>query len=235
MRSNIEKYRPDLLKIITSPIHSALHRTGPKTRKFEKTENDQVHTENRFEWTLNERAALITFVSGNTQTVLLCVEYCKLNVITKPASYLVACMDKCVSMLEQAIFFSTLDTNGKYRQGKIEDNDRYRSASSLLHRFQRFSECFLHSTTRLKPLDAAWTSYPPPLSGETACFFFKKVLTVSKQPKRHIGHFCRVILKLHSRGWLSILESARLSPKSSAMSTTSYVLVDWNSHFTQST
>lgn len=87
----------------------------------------------QMEWT-----APIIFAMKKDRMLRFCVDYRKLNAVTKLDSYLIPRMDKCNAFLGNAAIFSTSDANSGYWQVEIEEADRDKTAFNLHHRLHRF-------------------------------------------------------------------------------------------------
>lgn len=90
---NIENHRIELPKSNTAPVHSARNHVGAETGDSEKAKIDKMHAENIIEPIQNEWTASIVFVLNKDETLWFCVDYCKLNDVTKRNSWLITHTD----------------------------------------------------------------------------------------------------------------------------------------------
>lgn len=65
----------------------------------------------------------IVFTPRKDGTILFCVDYRKLNAVTKCDLYHILCMDEHIDSLDEAAIFFTLDSNSGYKQMKIDEPD----------------------------------------------------------------------------------------------------------------
>lgn len=80
---NIAKHLIKLTGEKTQPIRSAPYRDGPKTREFEEAEIDKMLLQEVIEPAQTEWATPIAFASKKDGSLHFCVEYKKLNAVTK--------------------------------------------------------------------------------------------------------------------------------------------------------
>lgn len=66
-------------------------------------------------------------------TLRLCLDYRKLNALTKCDSHSIPRNEKCIDSLGDATVFSTLDANSGYWQVEIEESDRDKTAFTSHH------------------------------------------------------------------------------------------------------
>lgn len=92
-RKSTAKHRVELVDPNTPPVPSAPYRAGPKARELEKTEINKVLAENIIEPAQTEWASPIVFAPKEDGTVRFCVDYRKVNEITKQDSYPIPRMD----------------------------------------------------------------------------------------------------------------------------------------------
>lgn len=106
--TNTAEHQNKLLKPSTRLVHSAPYCTCSKTCKLEKTKIDKMLTKNIIELARTEWATLIVFPSKKDGTLRICVDYRKLNVVSKRGSYPIPRMIKCIDSLNNAVVFQRL-------------------------------------------------------------------------------------------------------------------------------
>lgn len=82
-RIGIAKHRIKLLEESTQPAHSNPYRARPKTRDFENVEFEKMLSQKILKLTCTELAAPVAFARKKDGTLRFCVEYLRLNGITK--------------------------------------------------------------------------------------------------------------------------------------------------------
>ena len=122
------------------PIYQQPYRAGPKARDFEKEEVDRMLAAGVIEPSSADWASPVVFVPKKYGTLRFCVDYMKLNAVTRRDSYPLPRMDECIDSLGEATIFSTLDCNSGYWQVKVADQDKDKTTftcHSGLYRFLR--------------------------------------------------------------------------------------------------
>lgn len=110
-KSNIVKHRIQFFAAGEEPIHSTPYRGGPEARKLENNEVEKMLSGREVESTQTDLATPIMFALKKDGCLRFCVNYWKLNGVTKRNVYLIPRMDDCVAQFEQAEVFPTLNAN----------------------------------------------------------------------------------------------------------------------------
>lgn len=119
-------------------VHSASCRAGPDRRQFEKVEIEKMLSQKFIEFGQTEWPASIVFTPKKNGTVHFCVDYQKLNAITKRDSYPIPHMDKCMDSLGEAAIFSTLGENSGNWQVERDKANRDKTTFTSRHGLYRF-------------------------------------------------------------------------------------------------
>lgn len=85
-----------------------------------------------------EWAASIVFASKKDVSFSFCVDYRKLDAVTKRDIYPVTRMEECIHSLGKAAVFSTLDAYSGYLPVEIEEKAQDETPSTSLHGLYRF-------------------------------------------------------------------------------------------------
>lgn len=85
----------------------------------------------------NKWAAFIEFVPKRNGTLLFCVNYCKLIVVTKRKLYQIPPMDRCIDSLSTATIFSTLYDISGNSQNQNWNNYEKKPTFTLRHGLHR--------------------------------------------------------------------------------------------------
>ena len=112
------------LKPNSRPIRQQPYRAGPKSREI----LDQ-HIQKQLEMGVIERSTSewvspIVLAPKPDGTLLLCVDYRRLNAMTIPDTYPIPRMDDCIDSLGDAKIFTTLDANCGYWQLNVDKPDQ---------------------------------------------------------------------------------------------------------------
>ena len=116
-------HRIDLLPGST-PIFQQPYRAGPEARKAEEAEVQRMLEAEVIAPSMSEWASPVILVPKPDKSLRFCVDYRKLNSITKRDSYPMPRMDECIDSLGSANIFSTLDCNSGYWQLPIAERDQ---------------------------------------------------------------------------------------------------------------
>lgn len=111
---NIANYRIELTPENIQLINSVPYRAVLKAREFQNTEFEKMRAQNVTEPDQTERAAPMLFAQKKNGSLRFCVNYRKLNAVTKRDSFPIACIDECTSSFGEATVFSTLNPNRGY-------------------------------------------------------------------------------------------------------------------------
>ncbi|MBW0469967.1 hypothetical protein O181_009682 [Austropuccinia psidii MF-1] len=74
--------------------------------------------------------APVLFVKKKDGGLRLCVDYCKLNAVTRKNKYPVPCMNKLLNVFNGSSIFSKIDLQGAYNLLRIKEGDEYLTAST---------------------------------------------------------------------------------------------------------
>ena len=101
------------------PFKSAPYRAGPKARELEEAEIKKQLEVKVIKPAQSEWGAPVLFVPKKCGKLRFCVDYRKLNSMTKKDAYPLPRIEECIDSLGDAAIFSTLGANSGYWQMKI--------------------------------------------------------------------------------------------------------------------
>lgn len=81
------------------------------------------------------------FVLKKDETLLISVNYCKLNAVSKQDSCVISRMNKCIDQLGKVTVFSSLDTDSHFCPIKFKDANKGRTAFNRLTSYIALSAC----------------------------------------------------------------------------------------------
>lgn len=110
------------------PMRQQPYRVSPKEREAIKTQvkemlNDDVIQPSKSPW-----ASPVVLVKKKDNTLRFCVDYRKLNSVTKRDVYPLPRIDDTLDRLRDAKFFSSLDLKSGYWQIEVDERDREKTA-----------------------------------------------------------------------------------------------------------
>lgn len=117
------EHRIELVKD-TKPIFQQPYRCGIERRKAEEAEVQRMLAAEVIEPSTSEWASPVILVPKPDGSLRFCVDYRKLNAVTKRDSYPMPRMDDCIDSLGNATLFTTLDCNSGYWQLPIAKEDQ---------------------------------------------------------------------------------------------------------------
>ena len=110
------------------PIHQQPRRAGPTQRLLEKSEVDKMLTQEVIRPSKSEWASPVVLVAKSDGTTRFCIDYRKLNTVTRKDQYPLPKLDEQIDSLGAANWFTTLDANSGYWQIPVAEADREKTA-----------------------------------------------------------------------------------------------------------
>ena len=124
---NITKHRIELLSG-TRPVRQHPYRTGLCAKEFEGREIATMLLDNVIRPSQSEWASPVVLAPKSDGTLRFCLDYRKLNEVTRKDSYPIPRMDDCIDTLGKARIFSSRDANSGYWQIAMDERDREKTA-----------------------------------------------------------------------------------------------------------
>lgn len=129
-----------------------------------------------------------------------CVDYRRLNAITKKDTYPIPRMDDCLDSLGEALFFSTLDCTAGYWQIPLNAEDREKTAfTSHMGLFEWLVMPF-RLTNAPATFQLALDIILSGLKRQSCLFYLDDVIVFSKTAEDHVRHLDTILTRLHSAG-----------------------------------
>ena len=110
------------------PIHSAPYRAGPKERAVIEGQIQEMLDNNVIRPSRSPWSSPVVLVNKKDGSVRFCIDYRKLNKITKKDVYPLPRIDDCLSALGRARYFSTFDLVSGYWQIPMSVDDQEKTA-----------------------------------------------------------------------------------------------------------
>ena len=116
--------------IMTSgpPVASQPYRAGPQSRKLIDAELKRMLQMDVIEPASGPWSAPVVLIPKPDGSIRFCIDYRKLNAVTKNDSYALPRVDDCLDSLGEARYFTTLDANCGYWQIDVNEDDREKTA-----------------------------------------------------------------------------------------------------------
>lgn len=113
------------------PIRQAPRRVPLAKREDAKKIIEDMHKNGAIEPSISPWSSPIVLVKKKDGSTRFCVDYRKLNDVTKKDSYPLPRIDDTLDILSGAKWFSTLDLQSGYWQVEIDERDREKTAFSM--------------------------------------------------------------------------------------------------------
>ena len=196
---NITKHRIEVVPG-TRPIRQHPYRTGMRAKVFEASEIEKMLRDNVIRPSKSEWASPVVLAPKNDGTLRFCVDYRKLNEVTKKDSYPIPRMDDCMDTLGKAKIFSSLDANSGYWQIAVDEQDIPKTAFVChqgLFEYMRMPFGLTNApATFQRALDIALAGY----KWQTCLVYLDDVIVFSESEEDHIRHLREVLIVLKDTG-----------------------------------
>ena len=110
------------------PVHTAPYRTSPKDRDIIQKEVERMLKENIIRPSRSPWASPVVLITKKDGTIRFCVDYRKLNLVTKRDVYPLPRIDDSLAALGGGRWFSTLDLTSGYWQIPVEEESKEKTA-----------------------------------------------------------------------------------------------------------
>ncbi|MDO9013470.1 MAG: RNase H-like domain-containing protein [Polynucleobacter sp.] len=110
------------------PIHSVPYRAGPHISNLQKKTVDELLKDGVIRPSSSPWTSPVVMVSKKDGSMRFCVDYRKLNALTKRDQYPLPRIDDVLESLGNAKYFSTLDLTSGYWQIRVFDEDKEKTA-----------------------------------------------------------------------------------------------------------
>ena len=184
----------------TKPIRQMPYRQGLKMRDLASEEIQKMLEHGVIEPVSSEWTSPIVFVPRKTGEKRFCIDYCKLNAVTKPDAYPLPRIDDCLDSLGDAMIFTTLDANAGYWQIAVAPEDRDKTTftcHSGTYRYRRMPFGLRNApATFQRALDII-------LSGvrwQTCLIYLDDVIVFSRTIEQHVRDVDTVLTLLRKAG-----------------------------------
>ena len=123
----------------SKPINSAPYRASPAQRKVIESQIEDMLNNNIIEPSKSPWASLIVLVDKKDGSIRFCVDYRKLNTVTKRDVYPLPRIDDCLNAIGGNKYFSTFDLAAGYWQILMNKEDKEKTAFISHHGLYQFN------------------------------------------------------------------------------------------------
>lgn len=183
-----------------APVHTRPYRTGPHRREVIRREVQQMLRDGIIRESASEWASPVVIVPKKDGSLRFCVDYRKLNAVTRKDVYPLPRIDDTLESLAGAVLFSSLDLASGYWQIPVEASDQPKTAfvtSFGLYEFTRmpFGLCNAPSTFQ-RCMDLLLSG----LKWVHCLVYLDDILVFSKDVPSHLQSLALVFGKLRTAG-----------------------------------
>ena len=125
-RTNITKHRIEIENVV--PISQTPYRTNPKNKEFLQTEIAKMEANGIVRKSTSPWASPVVIVDKKGGEKRICIDYRKLNAVTKSDAYPLPRIDDMLESFGQAKWFTTLDLASGYWQVAMHERDIEKTA-----------------------------------------------------------------------------------------------------------
>ena len=182
------------------PVASQPYRAGPTAEDSINKEIDRMISMDVIEPSSSPWASPIVLIPKPDGSIRFCVDYHRLNKVTRKDSYALPRMDDCIDSLGTAQYFSTLDANAGNWQIAVAPEDRDKTAFTShrgLYQFKRLPFGLVSApATFQRAVDIILSS----VRFQCAITYLDDIIIYSSSWERHLEDLKRVIESLRDSG-----------------------------------
>lgn len=182
------------------PVRQAPYRSGLKQRDYAKSEIDKMLKAGVIEPSNSEWASPIVLAPKPGGGLRFCVDYRRLNTVTKRDSYPIPRMDDCTDSLGQAKVFTTLDANWGFWQLPLRNEDREKTAFCSFDGLYQFTRMPFGLTNAPASFQRALDVILARYKWKTCLVYIDDVIIFSSSVEDHISHVDTVLTALKRAG-----------------------------------
>lgn len=190
----------------TVPPCQAPYRTNEEGQKVIEETLNYLYQHGLARDSYSEYGAPVTLVKKQDGTWRFCVDYRKLNAITKEAKYPLPRIDDCLDRLGKAKYFSKLDLRSGYWQVKVHPKDVEKTAFRTAYGHHEFLVVPFGLQGAPSTFQRLMNLYLRPFLGKSVLVYLDDILIYSETQEDHLKHISQV---------LEVLEEKKMFAKAS--------------------
>lgn len=184
----------------TRPVHQNPYRVSPKEREVIKGQVQEMLEDDVIQPSNSPWASPVVLVRKKDNTLRFCVDYRKLNSVTKRDVYPLPRIDDTLDRLRHARYFSSLDLKSGYWQIEVDERDREKTAFVTpdgLYEFKAlpFGLCCAPATFQ-RMMDSVLSG----LKWQSCLVYLDDVVVFSATFEQHIERLRSVLHAIQSAG-----------------------------------
>jgi hypothetical protein len=178
------------------PIAQKRYKEIDEKRKFIKKEVEQLLKMGKIRESKSPWASPVVLAKKKGADYRFCIDYKKLNDITKKDSYSTPRIDELLEIYETARWFSSLDLAAGYHQIEMEEKDKEKTAFVCLQGLFEYNVMPFGLTNALATFQRTMDKTLKEYIGEFVTVYLDDIMIYSKSFEEHIEHVEKVLMKL---------------------------------------
>jgi len=166
----------------TKPIRQQPYRAGHHARDMIRDEVNRILEAKVFRPSTSEWESPVVVVPKRDGSPRFCVDYRRLNAVTKKDSYPIPRMEDCIDSLGDASVFSTLDCNARYWQIPMSPDDIEKTAFTCHMGTYEYLKMAFGLTNALATFQRALDIIPSGMTWHTCLVYLDDVIVFSDTP-----------------------------------------------------
>jgi hypothetical protein len=168
------------------PICLRAYRNSPRQREIAEEIIKELLKNKIIRPSLSPWAAPIVLVKKKTGETRLCVDYRKLNAITKKDSFPLPRIDDVLDLLVGQKFFSTLDMASGYWQIEIEEQSKEKTAFIVENNVYEWNRLAFGLTNAPGTFQRTMNNILQPVIGKICLVYLDDIIVFSKSAEEHV-------------------------------------------------
>lgn len=181
----------------SKPVHLPPYKTSPEKKRIINQLVQELIDIGVVEPSFSPYSSPVVLVKKSTGDYRLCIDYRKLNTVTKGDSYPLPNIDNILAYLEGSYYFSSLDIKSGFYQVPLHPDDKEKTAFNTgdgLYQFTRMSMGLSGSPASFqRMMDVVFSD----LKYNTVLVCLDDILVFSKTYEKHLRNLERVFQRLH--------------------------------------
>lgn len=182
------------------PIHQAPYRTGLRKREIMTACINAMPKQHVIQASHSEWSSPVVVVPKKNGTPRFCVDYLRLNAVTKKDTYPIPRMDDCLDSLGEAQYFSTLDCTAGYWQVPLRQEDREKTAFTCHDGLFEWIVMPFGLTNAPATFQRALDVILSGLKWQMCLVYLDDVIVFSKTAEDHVHHLDTILTRLRKAG-----------------------------------
>ena len=174
------------------PIRQRAYRFSPHQRETAQEIIDELLRFKIIQPSLSPWAAPIVLVKKKTGDVRLCVDYRKLNAITKKDSFPLPRIDDVLDMLDGQKFFSTIDLASGYWQIEMDDDSKEKTAFIVDNNVYEWNRLAFGLTNAPGTFQRLMNFVLRGVLGKTCLVYLDDIIVFSKTKEEHFNNLRQI-------------------------------------------